>query len=453
MNMDAPGRAVALTPIGPPSNFAAVSRLPFELLLAFRYLRPKRTFVSVITLISIIGVMLGVAVLIVVISVMTGFDRQLRDRLLGFKAHLTVRSAQGSGLADYRELIDRVAAHKSVRHVSPFLGGLVLAESEPDPGRPLVRAPFVRGVHPRLEAGEPLFQKIIRGTNDLRGQGVLIGSSFAADMELDVGDSLAVYSVHDLQKMREAARHNAESEDALETRLATQYEVRGIFDLGYYDFDAHLLVCSLVNAQELFGTGDEVAGLAVTLHDAEQARIVARTLENELGPDYEAVPWQEDRDIALMLQALVVEKNVMFYLLFFIMIVAAFGITSALITFVVQKTREIGILKALGAGRGQIAWLFLSQSIVVGVLGVCAGLMLGLLAVHYRNEFLLFMRRMTRWELFPAEIYQFTELPAVVDPGDLLLICGGSLFICLLAGVLPAWNAGRLKPVEALRHE
>jgi lipoprotein-releasing system permease protein len=148
-----------------------------------------------------------------------------------------------------------------------------------------------------------------------------------------------------------------------------------------------------------------------------------------------------------------VEKDVMFYLLFFIMIVAAFGITSALITFVVQKTREIGILKALGASSGQIMSIFLSQSFMVGVIGVTCGFGLGMLALHYRNDVLFYLRRISGFQLFPAEIYHFSQLPATIVPSDVLLVCGGSLMICLLAGLLPAWNAGRLKPVEALRHE
>jgi lipoprotein-releasing system permease protein len=143
----------------------------------------------------------------------------------------------------------------------------------------------------------------------------------------------------------------------------------------------------------------------------------------------------------------------MFYILFFIMIVAAFGITSALITFVVQKTREIGMLKALGATSRQVMWLFLGQSLFVGVLGVVLGFGLGMLALSYRNEFLVFMNRMTGFELFPRSLYNFDQLPAIIVPHDIIVICGGSLVICLLAGLLPALNAGRLKPVEALRHE
>src|SRR5688572_17014411 len=154
-----------------------------------------------------------------------------------------------------------------------------------------------------------------------------------------------------------------------------------------------------------------------------------------------------------MLDALLVEKNLMFFLLFFIMIVAAFGIMNSLITFVVQKTREIGVLKALGASRRQVVWIFLTQSLVVGILGVTAGLGLGILAVHYRNEFLGLMRRATSLELFPSKIYAFSELPAYLDSGDIATICGSALLICLLAGLVPALIAGRLKPVEALRHE
>jgi lipoprotein-releasing system permease protein len=154
-----------------------------------------------------------------------------------------------------------------------------------------------------------------------------------------------------------------------------------------------------------------------------------------------------------ILGALVVEKNVMFYLLFFIVLVAALCILSAQITFVVQKTREIGMLKALGATNLQISGIFLGQSAIIGVLGVLAGCGLGILALAYRNEFLHFMNRLTGWELFPASIYGFGELPAVIAPRDIAVICVSSFVICILGGVLPALRAGRLKPVEALRYE
>ena len=168
-------------------------------------------------------------------------------------------------------------------------------------------------------------------------------------------------------------------------------------------------------------------------------------------PDYAITTWMEEN--SAILGALIVEKNVMFYLLFFIVIVAALCILSAQITFVVQKTREIGMLKALGATNLQISGVFLSQSAIIGVLGVLAGYGLGILALTYRNEFLHFMNHWTGWELFPASIYGFSELPAIIDARDIALICGSSFVICILGGVLPAIRAGRLKPVEALRYE
>jgi lipoprotein-releasing system permease protein len=427
-----------------------MSRLPFELLLALRYLRPKRTFVSVITLISIIGVMLGVAVLIIVISVMTGFDHQLRDRILGFKAHLTVQS--DGPLSDYARVAALVSSNASVKSASPYVIGQVLLKTQPMVGSPRTAAPYLRGINRKLEpATSLLLTNIVAGTNDLRGRGVLVGREFARIMKLHVGDTLALYSIRDLEKMEKAWAKGREQGGLGEGILPTDFEVRGVFEVGYYEFDISFVVTSLANAQDLFDLGDSVGGLFVMLDDASKAREVRNGLESVLGGDFDVSTWEEEN--SGILNALVVEKNVMFYLLFFIMIVAAFGITSALITFVVQKTREIGILKALGATSRQIMWIFLGQSLIVGVFGVAAGFGLGMLAVHYRNEFLFLMRRMTGWQLFPAEIYNFTELPALVVRSDIAVICGGSLIICLIAGLIPAWNAGRLKPVEALRHE
>src|SRR5208283_4979072 len=192
-------------------------------------------------------------------------------------------------------------------------------------------------------------------------------------------------------------------------------------------------------------------GLYVTLSDPYQAAMVKTQLTNSLGGDFYVTTWMEQN--STILNALIVEKNVMFYLLFFIVLVAALCILSAQITFVVQKTREIGMLKALGASNLQISGVFLGQSAIIGVLGVISGYGLGMLALTYRNEFLHFMNRMTGFELFPASIYQFTELPALIVRHDILLICGSAWVVCILGGVIPAWFAGRLKPVEALRYE
>jgi lipoprotein-releasing system permease protein len=426
-----------------------MSKLPFELLLALRYLRPKRTFVSIITLISIVGVALGVAVLIIVISVMSGFDHDLREKILGFNAHLKIYG-RGQLIENYPDMMRLVSSNKNVRGVAPFVLGQVLVETEPadtNVEQSIVGAPYIRGVDVNAENSVSVLPKsIVAGAFDLGGRGLIIGRDFADNMNLAVGDRVSIYSPADLKKMK-ALRGKA-NEEAI---LPDDYTVTGIFSTGYFDYDANVIVTSLENAQDLYNLGDAVHGLMVMLNDPYQAPQMQGELQHALGDNYRVTTWMQEN--SAILGALIVEKNVMFYLLFFIVLVAALCILSAQITFVVQKTREIGMLKALGATNLQISGIFLVQSAIIGVLGVLAGFGLGILALAYRNEFLHFMNRLTGWELFPASIYGFGELPAVIAPRDIALICISSFVICILGGVLPGLRAGRLKPVEALRYE
>ncbi len=429
-----------------------MSRLPFELHLALRYLRPKRSLISVIPFTSVVGVMLGVAVLIIVISVMSGFHEMTRQKILGFNAHLKVYQ-HGGPLRDHARLTQLVSSNKAVRAVSPFVMGKVLIETRPPEGSgqsALVDAPWLRGIDVERERlVSNLHTSIIDGEFNVRGNGLLVGRQLAQSLRLGVGDRLSVYSTRQLQRMKES--RDKKEEVAIKP---DEYTVRGIFDVGYYEYNVSVIVSSIANAQDLYDLGENVHGLMVMLDDPFAVEAVRRELHaalNRNGGEYVVTTWPEEN--AGLLQAVMVEKSVMFYILFFIMIVAAFGITSVLITFVVQKTREIGVLKALGATTAQVMGVFLSQSLVVGVLGVLGGLGLGRLALAYRNEFLLLMRKLTGFELFPQAIYNLPELPAVIVPGEILLICGGSLLLCVVAGLLPAWYAGRLKPVEALRYE
>jgi lipoprotein-releasing system permease protein len=422
-----------------------MSGRPFELLLAFRYLRPKRTFVSIITLISVVGVALGVSVLIVVIGVMSGFDQQMRDTILGFNAHLTILQ-RGQTLTNYPAVIKVVTANPNVKGAAPFVVNRVYLETEPSSGQPSSDAPIVRGVDPLLETNvTTLPSSIVEGKFDLSGHGMLIGTTFADNMNLSVGDRVSVFSQRDFQRMR--LPRKPDEERAI---LPDDYEVRGIFNVGYYEFNASWAIVSLDNAQDMFGLDDTVHSVIVMLHDPFTADRVRGELETALGPNYEIKTWVEEDNL---LAQVLVEKNVMFYILFFIVLVAAFGITCTLITFIVMKTREIGLLKALGATNRQVMRVFMVQSLVVSFFGVAAGFALGLVALYYRNPFLHLMSRWTGHTLLPPDIYGFSELPAKVIPGDLAIICGGSLLICLLAAAFPARYASRLSPVEALRYE
>lgn len=432
-----------------------MSRLPFELLLALRYLRPKRTFVSIITLISVLGVALGVAVLIIVISVMSGFDHDLRSKILGFNSHLKIFATDQNGrtetMDNYEAAMRLVSSNKNVRGVAPFVLGQVLVETEPADTNvqpSLVGAPWLRGVDVNTESSVSVLPKsITNGSFDLSGQSVVVGKDFADNMNLSVGDRISIYSPADLKKMKE---HQGKSDE--EAVLPDDYTVTGIFDVGYFDYDANVIVTSLENAQDLYNLGDGIHGLMVMLNDPYQADKVRQQLLQTLGPNFSITTWMEEN--SQFLGAIIVEKNVMFILLLCIVAVAALCMLSAQITFVIRKTREIGMLKALGAKNLQISAVFLVQSAIIGALGVLAGLGLGIFAVTYRNEFLEFMRRTTGWQLFPESIYGFGALPAIITPHDVAIICGVSfIMICIIGGVLPAILAGILKPVEALRYE
>jgi lipoprotein-releasing system permease protein len=432
-----------------------MSKLPFELLLALRYLRPKRTFVSIITLISITGVALGVAVLIIVISVMSGFDHELRQKILGFNAHLTVMQYDpvndiGQPMTNYDAVAATVAKNPHVRGVTPFIAGPVLLKTGGDTNVPSMQdTPVLRGVDvAREEKVSELPHRIVFGNFDLSGHGIVVGAELARNLRLRLGDHVSIYTSREAEKIREAVERKDKD---ISMPLPADYEVRGIFDMGYNDFDSHYVCVSLDNAQDLYELDDAVHGLLVMVDDPDNVTDIKAGLQKDLGEHYSIATWMEQNET--ILSAIAVEKNVMFYLLFFIVLVAALCILNAQITFVIQKTREIGMLKALGASRLQISGIFLFQSAIIGIIGVTSGFGFGMLAVIYRNPFLHFMRHTTGIEIFPSSVYGFYNLPALIMPRDVAVICVSSFIICILGGLLPAMRAGKLKPVEALRYE
>ena len=420
--------------------------MPFELQLALRYLRPKRTFVSIITLISVIGVMLGVAVLIIVISVMSGFHADLQDAILGFNSHLQVIKEEGR-MTNHVAVAELSRKQESIKAVAPYVGGKVMIQTQPEFGEGIQDAAFVRGIDPKYEhTVSKLPTNIVAGEFDLRGDGLLVGIDWARIHRVNIGDRISVFSPADLMDMQESRK---EGED--EVIAPDEFTINGIFDLGYYEYNAEMVVMNLMNAQDLFEAEDSVHGLVVKIDDPYQAHYAAIELNTALGTNYYVQTWMERS--SRHLEAVMVEKNVMFIILVFIMIVASFCIVCTQITFVVQKTREIGVLKSLGASDRQIGLLFFGQSFAVGIAGVILGVLFGMTALHFRNEFLMAMRSLTGTELFPAEIYGFYGLPALIDPSDIVLICGVSLIICMFASLIPALRASKLQPVEALRNE
>jgi lipoprotein-releasing system permease protein len=430
--------------------------LPFEAFLALRYLRPRRTFVSVITVISVVGVLLGVAVLIVVIAVMSGFDQEWRDRILGFNAHLKVFTAPHTCVADFKGVMQETGANPNVVGVSPFVRGPVVVETEPPPdsgNQAKGGAAELMGIDTNSQGRVSVLPGSIipgQGSFDVSDKGLLVGNELARYLGLSVGDRLLIFSADRLQKLYRAAGKTNE-EQALPEE---EFTVRGIFDVGFPAYNSSVIITSLEDAAEIYKESSDAEvkyGVEVKLRDSFRADEVKDQLASAMKEPVSVATWRDE--FPAIFDALAVEKNMMFFLLFFIMIVAAFGIVNCQITFVVQKTREIGILKALGATNGQVLWLFLSQSVVVGILGVGLGLTLAISALHYRNEFLHLMRQVTGMELLPSSVYNVYDLPSSIQTGDVLVICGTAFCTCVLAGLFPAWKASRLPPVEALRHE
>ncbi|HEX8678604.1 MAG TPA: ABC transporter permease, partial [Chthoniobacterales bacterium] len=417
-------------------------------------LKPKRTFVSMITLISILGVTLGVTVLILVISVMTGFDRELRRKVIEFDAHILVTTQ--AVMTDWRDLTVKIRNTPGVVATAPYVQGPVIVEFE---SRRL--APLIRGVEPEEEEKViPLRKHIKEGELDLSGDNVVLGVELARKLEIRVGDRLTVYSPGNLTQVMDGLKklesstpeeEKAAIDQLRDVVLPKELLVTGIFETGHYQHDSEFLLVPLHVGQELYGLEDALHGITVRTQDPYGAEAVKQSIGRFLRPPEYAQTWIDMN--SQYFEAIRLERTVMFFLLVFIIVVAAFGIMSTLITVTVQKRREIGIMKALGARIGQIIWVFLGQGIVVGVFGTLIGLGLGMTLIRYRNEFSQWLANTLGIEVFPRQIYQFSEIPAEVIPGDVATICIIAFVICSIAALIPAYFAARLDPVKALRFD
>ena len=435
--------------------------LPAPLFLAARYLKPKRTFLAVITLISVIGVTLGITVLILVMSVMTGFERELQRKVIGFDAHLLISN---NGLIDgWRDIAGKVSEGPGVVAVAPFVQGPVIVEFNHQR-----LAPKIRGIEPGLESKvDDLSKFIVAGKLDLSGDNAVIGSELARALGVQVGDKITIYSprnlgevIEQLDRLKEKSAggkvvHNADNAadvDSLRQMvLPSELTVTGIFESGRYLYDSEFLLVPLHIGQELYGLGGSVHGLAVRTVDPNRAAEIREGLRAFIPKDLSCTTWMDMN--RQLFDAIAMERHVMFFLLMFIILVAAFGIMNTLITMTVQKTREIGVLKALGARTGQVISVFLIQGMVIGLFGVVSGLALGMTLIRWRNEVSQWLAATLGVEIFPRSVYQFNEIPAEVVPSDVALICISAFVICSLAALIPAWIASRLDPVKALRCE
>ncbi len=408
-------------------------KLPFSLFLAFKYLKPQRSFISAVTVISMLGVTIGVAVLIIVLSVMTGFDEVWRDKILGFNAHVSVIE-QGGILHHPDKVLKQIMTVEGVVGVAPSLEGLVLIQVDDR-----VHTPILRGVDPQYE---PLVSQVpqcmIAGEFLVGDEQIVVGQDLARRLNIWVGDTLTVYSPQSFV-----------NED--EIRLPEELVVSGIFNVGMYEYDIGFVFTSLETAGSLYNVEQGVHTMQVMLDNPLRAAEAAMHIHEVLGAGFFPRTWMEMH--SQIFAALHVEKNMMFFLLAFVALVAAFSITNTLITLTVQKTREIGLLKSLGFGHGGIMGVFFWMGLIQGVFGNLFGVGLGLLVLKYRNQLLMFMSNEFNLELLPPELYQLSRLPSHTMLSDVAIVCGLVLVFCTLAGLVPALRAARMEPVDALRYE
>lgn len=423
----------------------------FELFINLRYLRSKRkqVFISIITLISMAGIFLGVAALIIVLAVMNGFAAELRNKILGINAHLVV-TGYGGEIDNVVSIREALADIPGVRASSPFIVGQGMIRNGQQ-----IRGAVIKGVVPeealsvinlgKMHAGEFSHLSALpageaRGKEGGEGlPGIIVGRELARHLDLQLHDRVSMVSPFGVSTpMGQVPRMK-------------NFVLVGIFESGFYEYDSTLIFVSLKDAQGFFNMGDRITGVEVKLDDIYRADAVAREIGKKLGPMYWVRTWMEMNKN--LFSALKLERRAMFVILSLIVLVAAFNIISTLIMIVMEKNRDIAILKALGATSSSIMKIFVLHGLIIGIVGTFLGCIAGL-AVSYNLETItIFVENLLGFKILPADIYYLSHLPSQVVYSDVVIIVVTAIAISLLATIYPSWKAARLEPVEILRNE
>ncbi len=411
---------------------------PFEWLIASRYLRARRKegFISVIAGFSFVGIMLGVATLIIVMAVMNGFRNELFAKILGLNGHVIV-SKIGDDFTDYEEVAARIAAVPGVHHAAPLIEGQVLVSSAASATGGLVRGMQEIG----LKALPLVYDNLRFGSFegfDTRG-GVAIGMRLASSLRVNVGDTVTLVSPRGAQTpFGNAPRSKS-------------YPVIAIFELGMSEYDRTMVFMPLAESQRYFGRGPQVDVLEVMVDDPQQVERYVAAIKAAGGPTMHVADWLQ-RNMQFR-NVLDVERTVMFIILSLIILVAALNIISGMMMLVKDKGRDIAILRTMGATKGAVMRVFLITGASIGIVGTIAGFLLGIVFCRYIDEIRQFVQWLTSRSLFDANIYYLTKLPADIDPKETAMIVVMALALSVLATLYPSWRASRLDPVEALRYE
>ena len=410
----------------------------FEWMMAGRYLRARRQegFISVIALFSLLGIMLGVGTLIVVMAVMNGFRAELLGRILGLNGHLMVQSFE-RGLDDHERLMGELKKLSDITYVQPVVDGQVMATANG-----IATGARVRGLDPEdLRKQSLVARRIAQGdlANFDGEDAVVIGDRMARTLGLKINDRVTLISPQTTATVFGTV-----------PRLQA-YRVVATFDIGMYEYDSAFVFMPLKQAQVYFRLGDKVSGIEVMLKDGNAAPQKRIEIANALGGKYSIYDWQQAN--AQFFNALQVERSVMFLILSLIILVAAFNIISSLIMLVKDKGRDIAILRTMGATRGSVMRVFFLSGAAVGVIGTVLGCAAGYAFAANIESIRRWLEQTFLVELFPAQVYFLSRLPAKVETMEVVQVVVMALALSLLATIYPSWRAARLDPVEALRYE
>ena len=413
---------------------------PLPLAIGLRYTRAKRRnhFISFISIVSMIGLVLGVTALITVLSVMNGFERELRERILGMASHATVQSFDGS-LLGWEGLSERVeASDPRVLAAAPYVAGEAMLSAFGN-----ISGALVRGIEPSAEERvAQIAEHIVRGSLDSLESGtfqIVLGIELAAQLGVRVGDSIVLM-----------APQASVSPAGVVPRMR-RFVVTGVFEVGMYEYDRGTAFIHLDDARALFQTGEGVTGLRLRLEDLMQAGPVGRDVARSLEGVFRVTDWTQQH--ANLFRAIQMEKVVMFIILSLIVAVAAFNIVSTLVMLVTDKQSDIAILRTLGLKPSAVMLVFIVQGVVIGVVGITLGVLGGVTLALNIDVVVPLIERLTGTEFLSADVYYINELPSDLRVRDVVRISGLAFLLTLLATLFPAWRASRTRPAEALRYE
>jgi lipoprotein-releasing system permease protein len=415
--------------------------MSYELFISLRHLRAKRKqfFISVITLLSISGVAVGVMALIVVLAVMTGFEQDITSKIVGMTAHILVRQHGSRGLENYPAITERIRKVEGVVAATPFIFNQVMVTSEIG-----ITGAVLRGIDPDSVGDvtslvENTKLGSVEALKSSESPGIIIGNELAKTLGVSVGNWINVVTpLGTMTPLGMAPKRE-------------RFRVVGVFTSGYYEYDTSFVYISIASAQRFFNMPDVVTGIEARVEDVYHARLIASRIEKALGFPFWTVDWMAmNRNF---FKALRMEKIAMFIILTLIVFVAALAIVTTLIMVVMDKTRDIAILKSMGATTSSIMKIFVLEGLIIGVVGTILGTILGLLIAYNLEAITQFLEGLFQFKFLPGDVYYIDELPSTVRPLDVIWIDGIAVLLSFLATLYPSMKGAKLDPAEALRYE